>query len=133
MKKINYAFLTIVFLLQTLFVPISVAGGVLCVSESHVAVEFNKPADECHTESLSLAPILQLNQQLHQDVCRDIPLLQHEKNLLLKIKQQFKPVFSQYIISFLANIPDVLPLKSGPLTSKVFSALLFLQSTVLLI
>ena len=133
MKKINYNLLTFVFLLQTLFVPISVAGGVLCLSESHVAIEFNRPADTCHDESLSLVKILKQNHQFHQDFCQDIPLLQHEKNLLIKSKKQLKNVFLQKIAASISEERNFSFVKPWPLTSRILPPMAHLQSVVLLI
>ena len=133
MKKINYNLLTFVFLLQTLFVPISVAGGVLCFSETHVAIEFNKSPATCHDESLSLEKILKLNHQFHQDICQDIPLLQHEKNLLIKSKKQLKNVFLQKIAASISEAQNFSFVKPWPLTSRLLPPMAHLQSVVLLI
>lgn len=133
MKKLSFSLISFIFLVQTLILPVSLAGGVLCVSESHIAFEFHQSIDDCHHETMVLNNLLKNNHEYHQDFCRDIPLLQHEKNLHVK---QIKIVKS--FISF-----NIEPTKLNHFTSNFkvsrllaytpSQSLALVQSVVLLI
>ena len=79
-KRFGKILLSFLFFLQTLVIPLSVAGGVLCISESHIAIEFRQATNDCHNDTIS-SKNFKIETEYHQDGCADIPLIQHKKNL----------------------------------------------------
>ncbi len=78
------ALLAGLFWIQILILPISVNGGVICVSDTHVAIEFEQTGDVCHAPEMLVHLTPHGDATFHHTECADIPLLQHEKNILTK-------------------------------------------------
>ena len=70
------------FLIQTLILPLSTDQSVLCISEDHIAVEKTEQNTTCKHDTTSLTYLREKFQKYHQDDCADIPLMQHEKNIV---------------------------------------------------
>ncbi len=133
-KKLNTTvLLSVLFIIQAVLSPVFISGGVLCIAEDHIAIEFDQVTHSQFPELPIPSSQGKASQGYHQDTCSDIPLFQYEKTYFLKksndsIHQPGKPIF-----------PGVKPLLSHLYSEQTTNnspscvILKLLQHTVLLI
>ncbi|MHB2150517.1 hypothetical protein ACX8XP_15780 [Calditrichota bacterium LG25] len=132
-NKAAKAVLTVLFFLQTLAIPVSATGGVLCVANDHIALEFKQAVHECHNEANYFSNFFNSEVEYHQDACLDFPLLQHEKNLILKQNQKTTVLTMSPFVSTYSSQRESKEERVTFRYSPTFKKMKLLQSIVLLI
>lgn len=83
-RNISHLVVSVLFLLQTLTLPVSLPELVLCVAEDHVRLEMkNLPAD-CDHDNSGETVLKTLKSTFHTDRCNDVPLFQHVRHVISK-------------------------------------------------
>ncbi len=132
MRKISYSLISILFVLQSMILPLSVTGGILCVSESHIAIEVDHYANHGYGKGEPLVHLIGTQHRSHDDICFDIPLPQLARHLLLKHKIQANFAVLEKAGTAVPEIPVIDP-ESRHSAVKLFKSASLLRSTVLII
>jgi len=82
LNKLSQLILALSFLVNTLVMPISVQGLVLCVDNDHIALELQKVSPEGSKERSAQANQYKTASTYHSDGCADVPLYQHFQHVI---------------------------------------------------
>ena len=82
LAKLSKLLLAFAFLVNSLLVPISIQGLVLCVDEDHIALEIQIISSERSCDTAPVSHQLKTESGYHSDDCADVPLYQHVQDVL---------------------------------------------------